>query len=62
MDKLYEVMSEDAGIEINESNIRNHYPKSADYYKRKTSTYKYFTMVRGEVYLFNRISNINYNN
>ena len=62
MDKLYEVLSEDAGTEINESNIRNYYSKSADYYKRKTSTYKYFTMAMGDVYLFNRISNINYNN
>ena len=62
MDKLYEVLSEDAGIEINESNIRNYNSKSADYYKRKTSTYKYFTMAMGDVYLFNRISNINYNN
>lgn len=62
MDKLYEVLSEDAGTEINESNIRNYYSKSADYYKKKTSTYKYFTIAMGDVYLFNRISNVNYNN
>ena len=62
MDKLYEVLSEDAGTEINESNIRNYYSKSADYYKKKTSTYKYFTIAMGDVYLFNRISSVNYNN
>jgi len=62
MDKLYEIMSEDAGTEINESNIRNYYHQNADYYKRKMSSYKYFTVIYNDVYLFNRISNVNYNN
>ncbi len=62
MNKLYEVFSEDAGFEINESNLGDYFPKTADYYKKKTSTYKYFTITMGDVYLFNRISNVNYNN
>ena len=62
MDNLYRACSVDRGLDIDEKNFSDHAPRDVDYFKRLLSSYKYFVWLgSSEVYLFNRISNENYN-
>jgi len=60
MERLYRLTSEDYNFEINESNYDLYGSMTVDYYKRLLSKYKYIAKSGDDIYLFNRISNNNY--
>ena len=61
MERLYSLLSDYYGYEINESNYDRYGVKTVDYMKRQMSIYKYISSYDGSaICLFNRISSVNY--